>query len=149
MSQHPESINCPACGSSDFITIHSDLTGTLAIRLVSLRQCAECDAKYFPPVPRWISAFAVMLGTCVAFGGIYLGGSLPAYFAPEEFAARLGMRVFFYLMALVGCGFAVKGVLRLISPKKLDSFTSTKDSQIYFEDGDGNESRTEEIEPLP
>jgi len=80
-----------------------------------------------------------MLGTCVAMGGIYLGRYFPTYFATDEFAARLGMRVFFYLLALVGCGFTLKGVLRLISPQKLESFPSAENAQIYFEDDKGND----------
>jgi hypothetical protein len=149
MAKHPESINCPACGSPDFIKVHSDLTAAFDVRLVSLRRCAECDAKYFPPTARWISVCALLLGGGVAAGGLYFGWIFPAYFAAEEFAARIGMRIFFYLLAAVGCGFALKGFLKIVSPQKLDPLPLTEDSQIYYEDDPANASRMVGIEPPP
>ena len=149
MLKHPESVHCPACGSPDYLTLHSELSTTLEIRLVSLRRCMECDATYYPPTPRWVSIAAVLLGLFVVVGGIYLARVVPSFFDPEETAARYATSAFFYFLAVVGCGFVLKGSLRWIMPSKLDTVPLAEGSQIYFEGEAREENRIEGIEPPP
>lgn len=127
----PESANCPACGSYDYITVHSDLAPTLEIRLVNLRRCAECDARYSPPVRRWVSCFAIVLGTAVAAVSIFLSYFLPSYLADDEELAKVGTQAFFYVFAVIGGAFAARGIVQLFSydrrPHPVEEV-----SQVYF-----------------
>ncbi|MEX0818046.1 MAG: hypothetical protein WD070_00590 [Pirellulaceae bacterium] len=130
MLRHPESVNCPACRSPDYITVHSDGSSVFELRLVNLRQCAECGTHYLPPASRWISLLAVLLGAVAVVVGGYFGTVIPDYFTEEEHAAQTGIRIVLYLFAAVGFGFVMKGIARLATrriPEPAEPVPSNED----------------------
>lgn len=90
--------------------------------------------KYSPATPRWVSASAVGIGTLAAVGAVAIAWVLPTHLVEDERVARLGISVFFYLLACLGVAFALQGIARLLFPRPSPGAQFPEDSQIHFDE---------------
>jgi len=61
--------SCPSCNATSFKRVSDWSVFTLR----SARECTDCDQRYLPPVPKWVTVTSIVAGAVVFLGSLVAG----------------------------------------------------------------------------